>query len=104
MYYIPATKSGYFNTMNVFTARSTFVWGMDAYFDAGGAGRLDTTGGGGVPANTVNFTYGSCSMEPGYCNCRFRYSCSRIIGHGTNPFKFNSSCTPGTELRRGTKR
>ena len=57
MYYIPATKSGYFNTMNVFTAPSTFVWGMDAYFDAGGAGRLDTTGGGGVPANTVNFTY-----------------------------------------------
>jgi hypothetical protein len=56
MYYIPATKSGYFNTMNVF-APPTFIWGMDAFFDAGGAGRLDTTGGGGVPANTVNFTY-----------------------------------------------
>ena len=57
LYYIPATKSGYFNTMNVFTLPSTFTWGMDAYFDAGGAGRLDTTGGGGVPANTVNFNY-----------------------------------------------
>ena len=54
LYYIPATKSGYFNTMNSF---GTNVWGMDAFFDAGGAGRLDTTGGGGVPANTVNFTY-----------------------------------------------
>ncbi len=57
LYYIPATKSGYFNTMNQFIAPSTFTWGMDSYFDAGGAGRLDTTGGGGVPANTVNFTY-----------------------------------------------
>jgi hypothetical protein len=56
MYYVPATKSGYFNTMNSFTP-NPFVWGMDVYFDAGGAGRIDTTGGGGVPANTVNFTY-----------------------------------------------
>ena len=56
-FYIPATKSGYFNTMNVFTRPSTFTWGMDSYFDVGGAGRLDTTGGGGVPANTVNFTW-----------------------------------------------
>jgi len=57
MYYVPATKSGYFNTMNVFTLPATFVWGMDVYFDAGGAGRIDTTGGGGVPATTVNFTW-----------------------------------------------
>jgi hypothetical protein len=56
MYYVPATKSGYFNTMNGFTP-NPFVWGMDVYFDAGGAGRIDTTGGGGAPATTVNFSY-----------------------------------------------
>ena len=56
VFYIPATKSGYFNTMNGFTP-NTFVWGMDSYFDVGGAGRLDTTGGGGVPATSVAFTY-----------------------------------------------
>jgi hypothetical protein len=56
-FYIPATKSGYFNTMNVFTRPSTFTWGMDSYFDVGGVGRLDTTGSGGVPATTVTFSY-----------------------------------------------
>ena len=55
-FYIPATKSGYFNTLTGFTP-NTIEWAMDAYFDMGGAGRLDTTGGGGVPANTVNFAW-----------------------------------------------
>ncbi len=57
IFYIPATKSGYFNTMNVFTRPSTFTWGMDSYFDVGGAGRLDTTGGGGAAATSVVFTW-----------------------------------------------
>jgi len=56
LFYIPATKTGYFNTMNGF-APNPNVWGMDAFFDAGGAGRIDTTGGGGNPATTVNFTW-----------------------------------------------
>ena len=33
--------------MNGF-ALNPSVWGMDAYFDAGGTGRVDTTGGGGA--------------------------------------------------------
>ena len=55
-FYIPATKSGYYNTMNGF-APNPNVWGMDAYFDVGGAGRLDTTGGGGAPATSVAFSW-----------------------------------------------
>lgn len=53
VFYIPAGKSGYFNTMNEFTRPSTFTWGMDSYFDVGGGGRLDTTGGGGIPASVA---------------------------------------------------
>jgi hypothetical protein len=37
--YIPAGKSGYFNTMNGFTP-NPFQWGMEVYFDLGGGGRL----------------------------------------------------------------
>ncbi len=48
LYYIPTGKSGYFNTLNQWTPPSTFVWGMDCYFDVGGTGRVDTTGGGGA--------------------------------------------------------
>lgn len=56
-FYIPAGKSGYFNNMNGF-APNPNVWGMDSYFDVGGTGRLDTTGGGGqVPANVVSFNW-----------------------------------------------
>ena len=55
-FYIPATKTGYFNTMNGF-APNPNVWGMDVYFDAGGAGRIDTTGGGGGGANDVAFSW-----------------------------------------------
>jgi hypothetical protein len=57
LFYIPSGKSGYFNAMNEFTRPSTFTWGMDSYFDIGGTGRLDTTGGGGTPANSVAFSW-----------------------------------------------
>jgi hypothetical protein len=56
VFYIPATKSGYFNTMNGF-APNPNVWGMDSYFDVGGTGRLDTTGAGGGGTTNVNFTW-----------------------------------------------
>jgi len=55
VFYIPSGKSGYFNTMNAF-APNPNVWGMDSYFDVGGTGRLDTTGGGGATFN-VPFTW-----------------------------------------------
>jgi hypothetical protein len=48
--YIPAGKAGYFNTMSGFTP-NPFYWVMEAYFDAGGAGRLLT----GEPQ--VDFTW-----------------------------------------------
>ena len=57
LFYIPTGKSGYFNTMNQFErSTQTFVWGMDSYFDAGGTGRVDTTGGGGA-TYIVPFTW-----------------------------------------------
>ncbi len=37
--YIPAGKSGYFNTMSGFSPNPNY-WAMEVYFDAGGAGRL----------------------------------------------------------------
>jgi len=55
-FYIPATKSGYFNTLNEFIVPAN-TWGMDCYFDVGGTGRIDTTGGGGGGANDVPFTW-----------------------------------------------
>ncbi|TDJ56488.1 MAG: T9SS type A sorting domain-containing protein, partial [Ignavibacteria bacterium] len=54
LFYIPTGQSGYFNTMNDFDGG--FVWGMDAFFDVGGDGRLDTEGGGGG-GNVVNFSW-----------------------------------------------
>ncbi|MDH4070396.1 MAG: T9SS type A sorting domain-containing protein [Ignavibacteria bacterium] len=41
--YIPAGKSGYFNTMSGFAPNPNY-WAMEVYFDAGGAGRLLTGG------------------------------------------------------------
>ena len=55
VFYIPAGKSGYFNQLTGFTP-DPFEWGCDAYFDAGGGGRLDITGGGGS-GTVVNFTW-----------------------------------------------
>ncbi len=52
MVYIPSGKSGYFNTMNDFYG-ATQVWGHDCYFDVGGTGRVDTTGGGGATFNVA---------------------------------------------------
>ncbi|MCW9064687.1 MAG: hypothetical protein OQJ78_00190, partial [Ignavibacteriaceae bacterium] len=54
-FYIPAGNSGYFNTMNDYDP-GVNTWGMDSYFDVGGVGRLDTTGGGGATFN-VPFTW-----------------------------------------------
>ena len=56
LFYIPTGQSGYFNTMNGFTP-DPFVWGMDCFFDVGGTGRVDTTGGGGGGTNDVPFTW-----------------------------------------------
>ncbi len=56
VFYIPAGKSGYFNTMNGYSP-ATNVWGMDSYFDVGGGGRLDTTGGGGTGSTNVLFNW-----------------------------------------------
>jgi hypothetical protein len=49
--YIPATKAGYFNTLATFAGGSS-SWGMECYFDAGGAGRLN-----GGSATAVTFTW-----------------------------------------------
>jgi len=48
--YMPATKGGYFNTLNTFPASTNGHWGMEVYFDVGGAGRL-------LNGATVNFTW-----------------------------------------------
>jgi hypothetical protein len=56
LFYIPSGKSGYFNTMNGYDPVAN-VWGMDSYFDVGGTGRLDTTGGGGTGSTNVNFAW-----------------------------------------------
>ncbi|GAB4290185.1 MAG: hypothetical protein Kow0098_08580 [Ignavibacteriaceae bacterium] len=49
--YIPAGKSGYFNTLSGFTP-NPFEWAMECYFDAGGAGRLF-----GGAATPIAFTW-----------------------------------------------
>jgi hypothetical protein len=40
MQYIPTGKTGYFNTLALFAGGSS-VWGMECYFNAGGAGSLN---------------------------------------------------------------
>jgi hypothetical protein len=52
MVYIPSGQAGYFNTMSQFVLPGTFEWGMECYFDAGGAGRVF-----GGSATAVNFSY-----------------------------------------------
>jgi len=54
--YLPAGKSGYFNTMSGFTP-NPFVWAMEVYFDIGGAGRLIPTGGATVPFTWTEGTW-----------------------------------------------
>jgi len=51
--YIPTGKTGYFNTLAEFTLPSTFNWGMECYFNAGGAGSLSA---GGAGAATFTWT------------------------------------------------
>jgi hypothetical protein len=49
LFYIPTGKAGYFNTLSEFFGTPQ-VWGMECYFDAGGAGRL-------LNGATVPFTW-----------------------------------------------
>lgn len=49
--YIPTTKTGYFNTLALFNG-GTSQWGLEVYFNAGGAGSVNA---GGVGA--YSFTY-----------------------------------------------
>jgi hypothetical protein len=51
--YIPTAKDGYFNVLQDFAGAGS-QWGMQVYFDAGGAGSID---GGGAAAATFIFTY-----------------------------------------------
>ncbi len=51
--YIPAGHDGYFNTLQEFNGTNS-QWGMQVYFDAGGAGSID---GGGTAAATFTFDY-----------------------------------------------
>jgi len=55
--YIPTGKAGYFNTLAGFTP-NPFNWGMEAYFDAGGGGRLF-----GGSATAVNFSYATDTWQ-----------------------------------------
>jgi hypothetical protein len=55
VFYIPTGKSGYFNTLTGFTP-DPYEWAFDSFFDVGGAGRLDITGGGGG-GTVVNFNW-----------------------------------------------
>ena len=55
--YIPTGKAGYFNTLAGF-APNPNNWGMEAYFDAGGGGRLF-----GGSATAVNFSYANDTWQ-----------------------------------------
>ena len=58
-FYIPATKSGYFNQLNQYSCPATFQWGMDVFFKVGGTGNIDTTGGGSSTSGVAfNWTVG----------------------------------------------
>jgi protocatechuate 3,4-dioxygenase beta subunit/thiol-disulfide isomerase/thioredoxin len=51
--YVPTGHDGYFNTLQEFNGTNS-QWGMQVYFDAGGAGSID---GGGTAAATFSFNY-----------------------------------------------
>lgn len=56
--YMPTGKGGYFNTLNTFPATASEHWGMEVYFDVGGAGRL-------LNGGTVNFSWTENTWQ--YC-------------------------------------
>lgn len=56
--YMPTGKGGYFNTLNTFPATANEHWGMELYFDVGGAGRL-------LNGGTVNFSWTENTWQ--YC-------------------------------------
>jgi len=51
--YVPSGFYGYFNVLQDFAGASS-VWGMQAYFDAGGVGTVDA---GGAGAGSFSYTY-----------------------------------------------
>lgn len=51
--YVPTGFDGYFNTLQLFSGAAS-EWGMQAYFDAGGAGSCDA---GGAASGTWTFSY-----------------------------------------------
>ncbi len=53
MVYIPTGKIGYFNALQLFAGTAS-EWGMQAYFDVGGAGLVDA---GGAGAGAFTYTY-----------------------------------------------
>jgi hypothetical protein len=53
MVYIPTGKIGYFNCLQLFAGTNS-EWGMQAYFDVGGAGLVDA---GGAGAGAFTYTY-----------------------------------------------
>lgn len=57
--YIPTGQAGYFNTLAEFTLPSTFNWGLEVYFDAGGGGRC--LGGSATP---VAFSWAPDTWQP----------------------------------------
>ena len=52
--YVPAGNGAYFNSLQVFSPPSTFVWGMQVFFDQNGQGSID---GNGQSAATFSYAY-----------------------------------------------
>ena len=85
--YLPTGKDGYFNTLNTFPATASGHWGMEVYFDAGGAGRL-------LNGATVNFTWTANTWQ--YCETIVDLDLDQA------QFWFNGSMVAQWQWTRGT--
>lgn len=96
-FYVPSGKAGYFNTLATFTPPSTFNWGMEAYFDSTGNGRLFAGS-----ATAVPFTYTRNAWQTATVVVNLTIDSARFVMNGNviRTWRWTAGASGGTSPKR----
>ncbi|MCW5897551.1 MAG: choice-of-anchor J domain-containing protein, partial [Bacteroidetes bacterium] len=96
-FFVPNTKAGYFNTLATFTPPSTFNWGMEAYFDSTGNGRLFAGS-----ATAVPFTYTRNAWQEAKVVVNLTIDSARFVlnGNTIRTWRWTAGASGGTSPKR----
>lgn len=96
-FYVPSGKAGYFNTLATFTPPSTFNWGMEAYFDSTGNGRLFAGS-----ATAVPFTYTRNAWQTATVVVNLTIDSARFVVNGNviRTWRWTAGASGGTSPKR----